>query len=135
MATQKKPVFHIASGKTATISGLTIINGYTTGSGGGIHNDHAALTLNNCTITGNASSSYRGSGIYNDAEYVEGAPLSALLEVNNFSVTDNSGGGIYNNAEGGGNATLEITYSSLSNNYSGAAIYSHGWPAHFVDTV
>src|SRR2546430_7397400 len=37
----KSSVFHIGSGQTVAISGLTIINGYTTGFGGGIHNDHA----------------------------------------------------------------------------------------------
>lgn len=97
----KDRVLHIASGKTVTISGLTITNVYTTGSGGGIHNDHAALTLNNCTITGN-----QGGGIYNDAEYQGGGGIYATLEINDSSVTDNSGGGIYNNAEGGGTATL-----------------------------
>ena len=51
----KSRVFHIASGETVTISGLTITNGHTAESGGGIHNDHAALTLNNCTITGNSA--------------------------------------------------------------------------------
>src|SRR5882757_9222816 len=107
----KSTVFHVAPGKTVTFSGLTIINGYTTGSGGGIHNDHAALTLNNCTITGNS-----GGGIYNDAEYVEGLPLSALLQVNNCLITDNSGNGIYNNAEGGRAATLLISNSTLTNN-------------------
>jgi len=113
-------VFHIVPGDTVTISGLTITNG-SAGSGGGIHNDHATLTLNTCTITGNL-----GGGMYNDAEYVEGLPLSALLEVNNCSITDNSGNGIYNNAEGGGTATLQITDSILSNN-SGEAIHSHGF--------
>jgi hypothetical protein len=127
----KSTVFHIASGETVTISCLTITNGYSTGFGGGIHNDHAALTLNNCTITGNSSSSNKGGGIYNDAEYLDGAPLGALLDISNSSVTDNSGGGIYNNAEGGGTATLEITDSILSNNYSGDAIYSHGWLCQF----
>jgi hypothetical protein len=123
----KNRVFDIASGETVTISGLTIINGYTPGFGGGIHNDHAALTLNNCTITANSSSSNKGGGIYNDAEYLDGAPLEAVLDISNSSVTDNSGGGIYNNAEGGGVATLEITDSILTNNYSGNAIYSHGF--------
>src|SRR5213079_1159227 len=103
----KNTVFHIVPGETATISDLTINDG-SAGSGGGVHNDHAALTLNNCTITGN-----QGGGIYNDAEYVEGLPLSALLEVSNCLVSDNSGNGIYNNAEGGGVATLEMTDSIL----------------------
>jgi hypothetical protein len=61
-----------------TISGLTIINGYTTGSGGGIHNDHATLTVTDSTIMGN-----QGGGIYNDAENSG----DALLEINNSSVT------------------------------------------------
>jgi N-acetylneuraminic acid mutarotase len=116
----KSTLFHVAPGETVTISGLTITNG-SAGSGGGIHNDHAALTLDSCTITGNS-----GGGIYNDAQYMEGLPLSALLEVNNCLITDNSGNGIYNNAEGGGTATLQITDTILSNN-SGEAIHSHGF--------
>jgi hypothetical protein len=123
----KNTVFHIGSGETVTISGLTIMNGYTTASGGGIHNDHATLTLNNCAITGNL-----GGGIYNDAGYLGGTGLEATLEISNSSVRDNSGGGINNDAEGGGGvATLEITDSTLSNNNSGLAIYSHGWSCIF----
>lgn len=116
-------VFHVIPGETVTISGLTIING----SSGGIHNDHATLTLNNCAITGNS-----GGGIYNDAGYLGGTGLEATLEISNSSVRDNSGGGINNDAEGGGGvATLEITESTLSNNNSGLAIYSHGWSCIF----
>src|SRR5438093_5479250 len=44
----QRRVFHIASGQTVTISGLTITNGHATDSGGGIYNDHAMLILNNC---------------------------------------------------------------------------------------
>jgi hypothetical protein len=119
----KSTIFHIALCKTVTISGLTITNGYTTGFGGGIHNDHATLTINSCTITANSAAGNQGGGIHNDAQTQSGA----TLEINNSSVTDNSGGGIYNNAEGGGTATLEITGSILSNNSSGNAIYSHGF--------
>ena len=120
----KSTVFHVSPGETVTISGLIIINGYTTDSGGGIHNDHATLTLNNCTVTAN-----QGGGMYNDGVY-PGSPPGALLEINNCSVTDNSGRGIYNNAEGGGAATLVIADSILSNN-SGNAINSHGWNCIF----
>jgi hypothetical protein len=123
----KDRVFYIASGRTVTISGLTIINGYTTGFGGGIHNDHASLTLNNCTVTANNGSGSQGGGIYNDAENSG----SASLEISNSSVTNNSGGGIYNDALGGGVATLNITDSSLNNNYSGGAILSRGWLCTF----
>jgi len=126
----KSSVFHIAPGETVTISGLTITNGYTTGFGGGIHNDHASLTLNNCTVVANNGSSFQGGGICNDAEYVEGEPLSALLAINNSSVSENSGGGIYSDALGGGVATMNITGTSLTNN-SGGAIYSRGWLCTF----
>src|SRR5205823_1531925 len=63
-------VFHIASGKTVTISGLTITNGAVTGSfpagaGGGIFNDgrnsgSAALTVSNSTLSGNSATSVGG---------------------------------------------------------------------------
>ena len=119
----QSPVFHIDSGQTVTISGLTITHGYTTGFGEGIHNDHAALTLNNCAITGNSATGNMGGGIYNDA--ADAGP--ATLVINNSSVTDNSGGGVDNDGEGGSTATLEIIDSMLSNNYSGSAIYSHGF--------
>jgi hypothetical protein len=46
-------VFYISSGKTVTISGLTISDGSANGSypddlGAGIFNDHATLTVSNC---------------------------------------------------------------------------------------
>ena len=117
----KSSVFHIAPGRTVTISGLTIANG----SGGGIHNDHAALTLNNCTITGN-SSSFGGGAIHNDGVNIG----HATLQINNSSITNNSGGGIYNDAIQAGTATVDITYSILSNN-SGDAINNDGWSCTF----
>jgi N-acetylneuraminic acid mutarotase len=118
----KSTIFHVTPGEIVAISGLTVINGYTADSGGGIHNDHAALTLNNCTISGNS-----GGGIYNDAENSGGA----LLKINNSSLTENSGGGIYNDALGGGVATLSLTDSSVNNNYFGGAILSRGWLCTF----
>src|SRR5438034_4775390 len=48
--------FYVSSGVTATIAGLTITNGNAQGeapiSGGGIYNDHATLTVDNCTFSG-----------------------------------------------------------------------------------
>ena len=80
-------VFHITSGRTVTISGLTITNG-SAGSGGGIYNDHAVLILSNCTISGNS-----GDGIHNDGHNIG----HATLKINNSLLTNNSGG-IYNDA-------------------------------------
>ena len=74
-------VFHIASGKTVTISGLWV-SSCCDGSivhaaaGGGIYNDHAILAVSNCGISLNWAT--RGGGIYND-----GSSGSATLTVTN----------------------------------------------------
>ena len=114
-------VFHISSGKIVTISGLTIMNGdaraNANGFGGGIDNDHATLTVSNCTVSGNIAS--EGGGISND-----GDSGSATLIITNSTIKDNSvnsttptsGAGIYNSGRFSGSATLIITNSTLSGN-------------------
>lgn len=105
-------VFHIASGTDVTVSGLTITNGSAPPPdyfGGGIYNNHAILTLNNCTISGGVAVPGFGGGIYNDA-YAG----SATLTINNCTISGNSawpGGGIYNDQ-----GTVTITNSTLSGN-------------------
>ena len=121
-----KPVFHIASGQTVTISGLTITNGHASDSGGGIYNDHAMLILNDCTISDNSANGNIGGGIHNDGKNVG----HATLQINNCLITNNSGG-IYNDALQAGTATLVITYSTLSNNGPGEAINNDGWSCTF----
>lgn len=113
-------VFHIASGKTVTISGLTITNGAVTGSfpagaGGGIFNDHSTLTINNSTLSGN-SASWSGGGIYSQAGFG-----SATLTINNSTFSSNSapgsvGGGIFNDGRNSGSAALTVSNSTLSGN-------------------
>src|SRR5438552_5296847 len=119
-------VFHIASGQTVTISGLTITNGHASDNGGGIYNDHAVLTLNGCTISDNAATGNLGGGIYNDGNNIG----HATLQINNSLITKNTGG-IYNDALRAGTATLVITYSTLSNNNNGEAINNDGWSCTF----
>jgi len=117
-------IFLINPGKTVSISGLTMTNGQPSGnfpddSGGGIYNDHATLTMNNCTLSGN--SAIWGGGIYN-AGFNPGG--SAALTVSNSTVSGNSanqtigrgGGGIYNDGDNNGSATLAISNSTLSSN-------------------
>src|SRR5205814_5173536 len=99
-------VFHIGSGQTVTIADLTITNG----AGGGIYNDHAVLTLNDCTITCNSSSF---GAVHNDGTTNIG---HATLQINNSLITSNFGDGIYNDAIQAGTATLAIIDSTLSNN-------------------
>ena len=57
-------VFQVDAGVTASISGLTITGGTTTGNGGGLYNDGGNVTLTNCTVSGN-SAGYYGGGLYN----------------------------------------------------------------------
>jgi hypothetical protein len=76
--------------------------------GGGIFNDHAALTVSNSTLSGNSASD-AGGGILN---------FRATLTVTNSTISGNSasgGGGIFNLGEGG-SATLTFTNSTLSGN-------------------
>ena len=118
-------VFYISSGKTVTISGLTITNGHLSpaafpdDSGGGIYNDHGTLTVSNCTLSGN--SAIWGGGIYNAGFNAGG---SAALTVSNSTLSGNSsdqtigqaGGGIYNDGDNNGSATAAISNSTLSSN-------------------
>lgn len=119
--------FNIAPGRDVTISGLTITNGSAPLPyrwGGGIYNDHGALTLDNCTISGNAAVQGGGGGIYND-----GNDGSAIVTITNCTINGNSawpGGGIYNYR-----GTVTITNSTLSGNLdtgsnAGGAIFNQG---------
>src|SRR2546421_7192053 len=129
-ASATERVFHIGTGTTVTISGLTIRNGGKTGftadaEGGGIYNDHAILTIANCTITGNRAQD--GGGIFNNGV---GAG-AAQLTVTNSTISGNSaasgGGGIVNDGFAG-SATLTITNSTLSGNSAnlGGGILQNG---------
>jgi hypothetical protein len=76
-------VFNVGSGKTVTISGLTITNG-SASTGGGIYNDHATLTVTNSTISGNSATD-GGGGILNDGKFG-----SATLTITNSTISGNS---------------------------------------------
>src|SRR4051794_38524258 len=86
-------VFHIASGKIVTISGLSITNGLGSPrilsyNGGGIYNDNATLAVSSCTISGNSTptdSFGSGGGIFND-----GYSGGATLTVSNCTISGNS---------------------------------------------
>jgi hypothetical protein len=108
-------VLHVMPGRTVNIEGLTVTFGFAQFDvGGGILNDHAILTLTNCSVATNGAF-YGGGGIYND-----GAKGSATLTITDSSVTGNGvggsspadGGGIYNN----GAAILTIINSTISGN-------------------
>ena len=97
------PIFTVAVGRTASLSGLTIANGHD----GGIEND-GTLTVSNSTVSNNsAGEGSFGGGIVNNG---------GMLTIRDSSVTGNSatfgGGGIDNENAG----TLTISGSTLSGN-------------------
>jgi len=128
-------VFFVSIGGTFTVQNLTIAYGYSTGLGGGIHND-GTLTVINSTFTGNNSVESAGGAIYsggtltvtdssfsnNGAGLGGGIYASASLMVTNSTFSGNSaisGGGIY------ASASLIVTNSTFSGNsaISGGGIY------------
>jgi hypothetical protein len=125
-------VFQILPSNIVTIADLTITNGYAESplhpyaTGGGILNTHAALTVSNCTISGNRG--YLGGGIGNSGSYYGGR---SSLNVINCTLSRNSavneGGGIHSDGEGG-IAVLEIIHSTLMENSAeiGGGIFSDG---------
>jgi hypothetical protein len=104
-------VFDVSADRIASITGVTIQNGYCffgCGNGGGIYN-RGTLEVKNSTISGN--SAFDGGGIFN---YISG-----YLEVTNSTISGNPGGGISNSG------TLIVTNSTISRHLNGfRGIYS-----------
>src|SRR4051812_44391293 len=117
-------IFYITSGVTVTISSLTITNGNSRFDGGGIYNQAATVTLDNCIISNN--SAQYGGGIYNQA-----AIDDATLTVNNCVLIGNSvsaeGGGIYNFGYEAATVTVYATsFSQNSAGFSGGGVRNTG---------
>jgi hypothetical protein len=114
-------VFHIGSGTSVTISGLTISDAnacctFPDDLGGSIYNDHGNLMLSNCTIGSN--SALDGAAIYNDGSLgTARAEISDSLLVNNHAIL--AGGGIYNDGNNG-NAILNVHASTINGNSADA---------------
>ncbi len=100
-------VVTVSNGSNVTLDYLTIQNGSTAGSGGGIEND-GTLTVNNSTVTGNSSTGANGAGIDN----------TGTLTVSNSTISDNvanqNGGGISSEA-----GTVTVSGTTISGNSAG----------------
>ncbi|MEA2959383.1 MAG: hypothetical protein QOJ58_5244, partial [Alphaproteobacteria bacterium] len=117
-AATKFRIFTINSGKTVSISGLTIANGtLNPGSDGGGVLNNGTLTLTGCNLYGNSTAlGQSGGGIYSDGPSLTlsncniggtaaGQPNSAITR----------GGGIFNNS-----GTLTVTGGTISGNIAGS---------------
>jgi hypothetical protein len=118
-------IFHVLPGHTGTIQGLTIRGGNGV-NGGGILNDHATLSVNNCAISQNVTGSFgNGGGIYND-----GSGGSAMLTIIDCGIGGNralnAGGGICNDAANSGTATVSMWNSSVQGNLASFSNFPSG---------
>ena len=118
-------VFQIDPGVAASFSGLTIVGGDVTGSGGGLY-DEGTLTLTGCTVSGNTASQY-GGGL--DTGTGGSVSLSGCNILGN-SASDNGGG-----LEVAGPTTLlsSCTISGNSAGMSAGGIFVHAGTATLTD--
>jgi hypothetical protein len=118
--------FHIGPGVTITISGLSIVHGYATGSppadyGGAVYNDRAILTLSNCAVSDNIAD--YGGAIYNNGANGGSASLALIGSTLSYNSATTAGGGIFNDASSSGSATLTVNASTL---YANSALDGGG---------
>ncbi len=108
-------VFQVNPHVTASLTGLTVTDGFAPSSAGGIRND-GTLTLTNCTVSRNSTGNGYGGGVYNDGS----------LTLNNSTVYRNSaymGGGIYSN---GSLTVTGCTFTLNSAGWDGGGILNEG---------
>ena len=109
-------IFHVTSGHTVNIEGLTISNGrFQSSPGSGILIQDANLTINSCTISGNVIDSLGGGSIA-----IISNSVSYSLNIVRSRIINNRGGGINNYR-----SILTITDSTISGNFNdyGGALY------------
>jgi hypothetical protein len=138
-------VFQVDSRVTASLSGLTITGGATSGNGGGLYNFEGTLSLTDCTISGNSgqnggglnnfgsatltdctlsgNSATRGGGLFS-FPYSPAGPVT--LSMANCTVSGNSaylGGGLYTY-----NGTATVSACTISGNtaQSGGGLFNTG---------
>lgn len=105
-----------------SISGLTLAEGYDSGSGGAIYSTDTSLTLTGMTLRDNYAGSTGG------AMYLESTPLTVTDSRLSRNVADSGGGAIYTDGDSDVDPgdTVTLTNSVLVNNYAngpGGAMY------------
>jgi parallel beta-helix repeat protein len=110
-------VFQIDSGVTASISSLSITDGLTNASGGGLEN-YGTATLPDCTLSGNSAGD-SGGGLDNEGS----ATLTDCTFIDNSAL--NNGGAIHN---GGNMVVSDSTFTGNTASTSGGAVDNYGGP-------
>ena len=118
-------VFLIDSGITATITGVTIEGGSTTGNGGGVYNA-GSLTLTDCTITGNTASG-GGGGVWNQG--------TAVLVDSTIAGNLAGGGGGGLRGEGATTTLTACTVTDNSADAHGGGLFDSGSTTTLTDTI
>ena len=110
--------FVVSSGATASISGLTIENGYGATSGGGVDNQ-GTLTLSNSMLAGNSVGygGHGGSGVFNNA--------TAILNDDTFTGNEGPDGAGFLNYLGATATVDNCTFFGNTANFGGA-IFTFG---------
>jgi hypothetical protein len=109
-------VLYVNCGADVILQHLTITNGNTAGSGGGIYNNGGTVTVGSDSTVSDNTATGRGGGIYNNGGTVM---VNDMLSGN----TAGRGGGMYNN---GGMIFVNGTVSGNSATNDGGGIYNNG---------
>ena len=115
----RSSVFIVESGNTVTIEDMTVTYGKTASNGAGIHN-LGILTINDCTISGNVTTSGCGGGI--------DCHRDGRLTINNSTVYENTaewGAGVCNYGTGSSFTNTTIT-GNTSNREGGGVLLDVG---------
>ena len=122
-------IFHILPARVVTINGLRIYVGNVPNgdAGGGVRNDGATLTLNNCAVSSCAGGKF-GGGIYNNGGSARLTIVNCTIDRNSITGAGGGGAGIYNNSGTvemiGSTVTANIVYLSGSGIQYGGGIYN-----------
>ncbi len=111
-------IFNVLTTGVVSFAGLTISNGFASGSGGGINNSSAGtVNVTNCILNGNGSPT-AGGGINNDSNGTVNVTSSTL----NANFTGSAGGGLTNRGTGVVNIVNSTISASLA--AAGGGIYN-----------
>ncbi len=109
-------VFEIDYGVTASLSGLMITGGSSSGNGGGLY-DNGTVNLTDCTVSGNSATDGGGIAFYANPKYQFAASLTDCT-IDGNSARD-GGGGLYSmgfDAKYSPADTVTLTGCTISNN-------------------